>query len=422
MEERIGLITQVMRLKDAFPETADKLAADLSIEGEPLFVRKGIVPSEVNFEDGERASWDYITTGAIDRDNEIVDPAGGMFDDYMKNPVVLFGHDHRSMPIGMCVDIRIGKSNIAAKTVYANTAQANEVYEYRKAGFPMAKSIGFIPLKTTRFDPESDEGKQGISRRYDKWLLLEYSDVPVPSNPEALQIAISKGLLTADESLVYGSESKGIEFEVKEVIEKPGWDETDEMFRFRVRDPGLFRDGTFRTVPIQRTKPRVNSVMGKLKKNEGAEEDPMTVQNLMFPKEDEWTLDAAKAWKEAHGDLLKMYEYILTLDLSGITTSAIHNETEEKSGRVLSAKNRAVINAAVEAMDKAKAALDELLAATEQVMEEGVEGQEFIRIDAPRGKEKMFFTITDSATDTFKTVEISANKILEEGIETSIKI
>lgn len=360
MESR--LITQVMRLKDVFPEMAGKFTADLNLEEEPLFVRKGLVPSEIAFDEGERASWDYITTGAKDRDNEIVDPSGGVFDDYMKNPVVLFGHEHRGMPIGMCTDIKVGKTNIAAKTVYANTAQANEVYEYRKAGFPMAKSIGFIPLKTTRFAPDSEEGKQGITRRYDKWLLLEYSDVPVPSNPEALQIAISKGLLAG---------KNAADFTIILAVEKPGWDETDAMFRFRVRDPGLFREDTFRTVPIQRNRPRVNSVMGKLKRNEGNEEDPMTVQNLMFLKEDGWELAAAKEWVAAHGDLLKMFEYVCSLSgyRDGDFIFPEDEGIEGKSGRVLSGKNRETITRAVGAMKDAVSVLDELLAATEQVQE-----------------------------------------------------
>lgn len=86
-------------------------------------------------------------------------------------------------------------------------------------------------------------------------------------------------------------------------IEKPGWDETDEQFRFRVRDPDLFREGTFRTIPIQRDKPKINAVMGWLKPRETT----MTIQNLMFPKEDGWTLASAKDWVTKHPDILKEF-------------------------------------------------------------------------------------------------------------------
>ncbi len=393
-----GLITQVLKLKDVYPEL--KGTENITFADDAVLVRKGIVPEDVVFDEGERSSWDYITTGAKDRDNEIVDPAGGIFDDFMKNPVVLFGHNHWGMPVGKCTEIKIGKNNVAAKTIYANTAQANEIYEYRKAGFPMAKSIGFIPLKITRYEPESEEGKQGIRQKYDKWLLLEYSDVPVPSNPEALQIAISKGLLTQEQADKFNEipvetpEKKipkeldydfwyelenlaGIMREETELeITKPGWDETDNMIRYRVRDPGLFRDGTFRTVPIKKDKPRVNSVMGKLKKNEGQEEDPMTVQNLMFPKEDDWTLDAAKKWKSEHENLLKFIECavseLITAELCVTDDEIIYTYPErldDKSGRVLSGKNKEIITRAVGAMKEAAAALDELLSATETTEE-----------------------------------------------------
>jgi HK97 family phage prohead protease len=191
----MGIVTRTRRLRDVFPLMADVIQRERGLDDEALYVTKGLVPDDLNFEDGERASIDYITTGAVDRDREIVDPAGAILDDYQKNPVVLFGHDHWSMPIGKAEWIKVDEKGLVAKTVYANTEKANEIYEYRKAGFPLAKSIGFIPLAWTNYTPESEEGKAGVRRKYDKWILLEYSDVPVPSNPEAVGIAISKGLV-----------------------------------------------------------------------------------------------------------------------------------------------------------------------------------------------------------------------------------
>jgi hypothetical protein len=116
--------------------------------------------------------------------------------------------------------------------------------------------------------------------------------VPVPSCPDALSEARSKGIINDNEFKMFE--------ESKTVVAKPGWDETETSFRFRVRDPALFQDGTFRTVPIKEDKPRVNSVMGKL-----IDEDTMTVQSLIFPKEDDWDLAAAKTWLKEHEDLTK---------------------------------------------------------------------------------------------------------------------
>jgi len=179
---------------------------------EAQFIRKGYdMPAEnIEFKEGERASIDYISTKRIDRDNEIVVPKGAILDDYKKNPVVLWGHDYRGMPIGRSQWIKIDEKGVIAKTEYANTAKADEVYEYRKAGFPLAKSIGFIPLESVEEKDFKDldlkelgltgDDIKGAKRIYPKWLMLEYSDVPVPSNPDAVQLAVNKGLLSEEEA------------------------------------------------------------------------------------------------------------------------------------------------------------------------------------------------------------------------------
>lgn len=83
--------------------------------------------------------------------------------------------------------------------------------------------------------------------------------------------------------------------------ERPGWDETDSSYRYRVRDPGLFHSETFRTVSITTG---VSSVMGKMKSDAGAMADkPMKVQSVVFSKEVFKDLSSAKAWLENHKDI-----------------------------------------------------------------------------------------------------------------------
>jgi hypothetical protein len=132
-------------------------------------------------------------------------------------------------------------------------------------------------------------------RIWTKWALLEYSDVPVPSNPEAIQEMKTKGLLTEEQAAKYLPELKP---------EGGGWDETDSSFRYRVRDPDAFINASFRTVPIKRDKPRVNSVMGKLKGGNGV----MKVQSIIFPKEDGWTKGKASSWLSNHPNLTKQMD------------------------------------------------------------------------------------------------------------------
>lgn len=287
----MDFITERLKLKDIFPDKAGTIATTLGVPVDDVeFIRKGLTADDVRFDEGEQAVITTITTGAVDRDMEIVDPSGAVLDDYLKNPVVMFGHDYHQLPIGKNLWVKQDGNKLIAKTQYANTPFAQEVYNYRKGGFPLAQSIGFIPMKWEDLGDESDERKTtGARRKYTAWKLLEYSDVPVPSNPEAIAIAVAKGLVPGDKS----------------IVEKPGWDETDEYIRHRVREPGQFRDDTFRTVTVKRDKPRVMSIMGKLKSNEGKDDDPMTVQNVMFPKADDWTMESAKSWMSEHSDLAK---------------------------------------------------------------------------------------------------------------------
>lgn len=187
------LITQHLKLVDINKDAANAFAEKLGIKAEDVeFIRKGIVPSDTQFEEGERAAVSYITTKDVDRDGEIVEPFGVDLEAYRKNPVVLFGHNYSELPIGKNLWIKSDDRGLIAKTQYASHEFAQKVYEYRKEGMPLAQSIGFIPIK---WEDNTDKANKSWSRRYTKWHLLEYSDVPVPANPEAVAIAVSKGLI-----------------------------------------------------------------------------------------------------------------------------------------------------------------------------------------------------------------------------------
>lgn len=396
-----NLITQEIKIKDVYPdikqwaEFLKELECDI-VNDELMLVRKGLTPEDIKIEEGERSIISYISTMCSDRDNEVLLPKGAMLKDYKKNPVVLFCHEHRGLPIGKNIWIKTDSKGLIAKTQYAKHQEADNIYNYRKDGFPLAESVGFIPLEYNTKGEDGwdkaienwiseyekaygnkpdDSTVSGLNRIYKKWLLLEYSDVPVPSNPEALQIAISKGIVKDNP-----------------IITKPGWDETDTSFRYRVREPGLFQEDTFRTVPIKRDKPRINSIMGRLKG-----ENTMTLQSLIFPKEDDWTLDKAKEWLKDHPDIVKELEcWFLKCDSIEILTELIESkrkiesflgmreiyeinlkslgkEIEElKEGRVFSEKNRKFISNCITQMNEAIEVLNELLKATEPASQESV--------------------------------------------------
>jgi len=230
----MDLITQRVSAKDiGLPEWATKALKKHGVKKEDAqLIRKGITPEDTKFKEGERSSVDYITTKAIDRDGEIVVPSGAILDHYRKNPVVLFGHDYKSLPVGKSLWIKADEKGLISKTQYAKHQKAEDIFQYRKDGFPMAKSIGFIPLSAIEKDDFetadlksmglTKEDVDGANRIYPTWLMLEYSDVPVPSNPEALQLAVSKSILTMDQAKTLSKDAfvmEIIEPEEKAVIE-----------------------------------------------------------------------------------------------------------------------------------------------------------------------------------------------------------
>lgn len=210
------LRTDRYKLKELFPDRAKKYAQKYHIKADEIeYVRKGIPidPSDISIEEGERAAIRLITTPRLDRDGEILLPDGAMLDDFRQSPSVLFAHKYDTLPVGKDVWIKPTKKGILAKTVYANHQFAEDDFQCVKGGFLNSNSVGFIPLdRVTQSDARfkdvvdrlekeygiSNEEANGAKAIYTKWLLLEHSDVPVASNAQSLNIAVSKGELILD--------------------------------------------------------------------------------------------------------------------------------------------------------------------------------------------------------------------------------
>ncbi len=228
------VITTRVEVKD-IEQTVDKttnrvLLDDLSDDAgmkllRSLGVKKGT--------DKERTIKSYITTIAKDRDGEAVMSEGAIMDDYNLLKIVLFGHQYGQLGVGKNLWIipnnnhsTEGVFGLIALTKYA-TKKANpfadQVYNWRMEDMPMGESIGFIPVEYFTPDDKqwsklfdgwvkrvtaymksktrdiTDDLFADLKRIYTKWIMLEYSDVMVPSNAHAVTLAISKGLLTESE-------------------------------------------------------------------------------------------------------------------------------------------------------------------------------------------------------------------------------
>jgi HK97 family phage prohead protease len=142
-------------------------------------IRKQFVDTEVRTVRG-RVRRFTISTGAADRDNDTISPAGWRLDNYRRNPVVLWAHDYTQLPLGKAIDIHVEDQALVADAEFANHTFADTVLQMIDGGFLRATSVGFKPEKAIRNDQRG--GTDFIEQE-----LLEFSIVPVPANPEAVR-------------------------------------------------------------------------------------------------------------------------------------------------------------------------------------------------------------------------------------------
>lgn len=193
-----------MKKKNAAPDIG-ALAATYSLDPEAALVRKGFPAETLDIKEGERAVIAKITTGRVDRDHESMNPMGAILKEYRKNPVVMFGHDYSRLPIGRSAWMKKDSDGIISKTIFAEAERspfADEVYRMYQGGFLRAFSVGFVPISShqpTESDVKTEPRFAECRLIIDKWLFLEYSAVPIPSNADALAIAVGKGLALSEE-------------------------------------------------------------------------------------------------------------------------------------------------------------------------------------------------------------------------------
>ncbi len=126
----------------------------------------------------------YISTATPDRFGEIMNPKGCNYSEYRKNPVVFFGHQSRELPIARNESIISDDFGVIAVTKFDTSDFAKEVFRLNAEGFLNSWSIGFVPV-------EKPILKDKYSY-YDKWNLLEYSSVPIPANPDAVNLMLKE--------------------------------------------------------------------------------------------------------------------------------------------------------------------------------------------------------------------------------------
>lgn len=209
------------------------------------------------------------STSNQDRDGEVIEASGWDLKNFKKNPVVMYAHDYRSLPVGKAPRVWVSSDGKLKNTVEfppEGTYEFADIVERLvDTGYLKTESVGFIPKKW-----EDGEGEKAPKRTYTKQELLEISIVPVPSNPDALRNAIEDGIITTKEF---------------EAITKP--EEVGDWIRIPVAECDVTA-----TIDISKKEGIKALYCGKEKK----------VRTYMFDKREpfNWTMAKAKKWVEDH--------------------------------------------------------------------------------------------------------------------------
>jgi HK97 family phage prohead protease len=280
------------------PSVQETLAAEIPDNADLQVCRKAASADTEELQEGERAAIRYVSTRDKDRDDEIMLPSGAVLDQFRLAPQVLWGHNYSEPPIGSDEWIRADDYGLKAKTVYATTPRAEEVWTLVKEGHLKTSSVGFVPLESVRAEDSKwkplvnrlgqkwgvDESHfSSVSRIHTKWLLLEHSDVSVPSNIHALTQAVAKGLVLNDE--------------IQHELGLDAWPDQKpypQEHACRIHQPGDFEENSFRRMKREHEGKEYSVIMGKLKG-----ESTMTEQAYRYDK-DTWTAGQAGAHCKAH--------------------------------------------------------------------------------------------------------------------------
>lgn len=243
----------------------------LNQDGEPLMVKgddgkdheafgsakSGVVKGI----DRERRILQMIGTDeSTDRDGDNILTAGWMLDNFRKNPVFLWSHNHGAPPMAAAKKLVRKRSPWRLEFMEGFMKEgihvfADMVFELYGAKIMNASSVGFIPYEWDKKTKEEIE-EEGLHpfvwdpRKFKKQELLELSAVSVPSNPNAVQSGDDKG------AEVLASFSDDFE-KMESFIKTKGFKdfETDPMKVLRFAEPLVFTD---------KVKERIDNEIGEM--------------------------------------------------------------------------------------------------------------------------------------------------------------
>lgn len=160
------------------------------------------------------------STEDVDRDGDRIMASGWRLDNFMRNPVVPWAHNYSEPPVAKALSARVENTRLTMKIQFPTAEEysfADTVFRLYKGGYLSAFSVGFKPLRWNAV--ERYVGSTKISGRdYLEQELWEVSAVTVPSNPNALTLAKSAGILRGKE--FDRLQEERIRLQIREIAEK----------------------------------------------------------------------------------------------------------------------------------------------------------------------------------------------------------
>lgn len=146
----------------------------------------------------------FMTTDAVDADDEVVLPSGAELSRFEKNPVLMLGHGYGQpgcyypLPIGKVMWTKKRPHGLMAGVAFArSTSIGREIKGLFDEDMCRSFSIGFRSLESSPMTREEARSRPDWKAAFERsngrilvhrrWSLLELSVAPIPSNEDALR-------------------------------------------------------------------------------------------------------------------------------------------------------------------------------------------------------------------------------------------
>lgn len=143
---------------------------------------KSVIEATEKGADAELGTFEVvISTENVDRYGEVIKLDAWELEHYRKNPIVLWGHDHHTLPVALATSVEVADGKMIAKGKFAPHDFAQQIRKLYDLGMMRATSVGFIE-------------KEREGNLITKAELIEFSFVTVPANPFALSTLVKSGV------------------------------------------------------------------------------------------------------------------------------------------------------------------------------------------------------------------------------------